>query len=96
MTTTEELVTLDDGVRLRTWTLGSPKPDMPPIVCVHGDADDTVPVAQSERFVAAARAAGDPARTMIIPGGDHFGVITPGEPGWAACAQAVEELAGAS
>lgn len=36
MTTTEELVTLDDGVRLRTWTLGSRKPDVPPIVCVHG------------------------------------------------------------
>ncbi|GAA3617934.1 alpha/beta hydrolase family protein [Microlunatus ginsengisoli] len=87
------------GAAKPDWASASPIRLLPvgvPVVCVHGDADDTVPVAQSERFVAAARAAGDPARSMIIPGGDHFGVITPGDPGWAACAQAVEELAGGS
>ena len=29
-----------------------------PVVCVHGHADDSVPIAQSEAYVAAARKAG--------------------------------------
>jgi acetyl esterase/lipase len=64
-----------------------------PIRCVHGDRDDTVPIAQSSRFVAAARHAGDDAELIVVPGGDHFGVITPGDPAWDACRQAVRDLA---
>ena len=54
-----------------------------PILCVHGRADDVVPVSQSERFVAAARAAGDDAELAVIDG-DHFVVIDPSSDAWRA------------
>lgn len=54
------------------------------IACVHGDADDTVPLAQSERYVTAARAAGDPARLEVLPGVGHMDLIDVRHPGWAA------------
>lgn len=65
-----------------------------PVVCVHGEADDTVPIRQSERYVAAARAAGDPARLVRLPGTGHFEVIDPRDPAWRACKKAVLDLAG--
>jgi acetyl esterase/lipase len=54
-----------------------------PILCVHGQADDVVPVSQSERFVAAARAAGDDAELALVDG-DHFVVIDPSSDAWRA------------
>ena len=47
------------------YALASPVARLPigvPVVCVHGTADVNVPIRQSERFVAAARAAGDDGR----------------------------------
>ena len=55
------------------------------VICVHGDADDTVPVDQSQRYVAAAMAAGDPAELVVLPGVGHFEVIEVGHPAWAVC-----------
>ena len=55
------------------------------VVCVHGDADDTVPLSQSERYVEAARMAGDPARLIVLPGVGHFELIDPGDPAWDVC-----------
>src|SRR5664279_886393 len=55
------------------------------VVCVHGDADDTVPLSQSERYVEAARMAGDPAKLIVLPGVGHFELIDPGDPAWAVC-----------
>jgi fermentation-respiration switch protein FrsA (DUF1100 family) len=50
------------------------------VLCVHGDADDVVPPEQSERYAAAARAAGDQVDVRIVPG-DHMLLIDPaGEP----------------
>ena len=54
-----------------------------PSLCVHGQADDVVPVSQSERFVAAARVAGDDAELAIVDG-DHFVVIDPSSDAWRA------------
>jgi dipeptidyl aminopeptidase/acylaminoacyl peptidase len=54
-----------------------------PILCVHGQADDVVPVSQSERFVAAAGAAGDDAELALVDG-DHFVVIDPSSDAWRA------------
>jgi acetyl esterase/lipase len=51
---------------------------------VHGDADVHVPVAMSEAWVDASRAAGDDARLVVVPGGGHFDVHVPGTPGWEA------------
>jgi acetyl esterase/lipase len=55
------------------------------VVCVHGDADDTVPLSQSERYVAAARAAGDPAELIVLPGVGHFELIDPDHEAWGVC-----------
>ena len=55
------------------------------VVCVHGDADDTVPLRQSARYVEAALRAGDPARLMVLPGIGHFELIDDRHPAWAAC-----------
>jgi len=81
------------------WAAASPIRLLPvgvTIRCVHGDADDTVPIQQSADFVAVARAAGDDAALISITGGDHFGVITPGDLGWTASLQAVADLAATS
>ena len=47
--------------------------------CVtHGDRDEIVPLAISEAFAAAARAAGDDVELVVAPGEDHFGHLDPG------------------
>lgn len=48
-------------------------------VCLHGVADDVVPIRQSELYVAAATAAGDDARLQRLPGG-HFEHLDPTSP----------------
>ena len=53
-----------------------------PLLAVHGDADDRVPISQSETFVAAAVAAGDRAELVALPGVDHFAVIDPADGSW--------------
>ncbi len=81
------------------WATASPIRQLPldvPIRCVHGDRDDTVPIEQSARYVSSARLLGGDAELITVPGGDHFGVITPGDPGWTACARAVRDLAATS
>jgi acetyl esterase/lipase len=45
-----------------------------PVLCVHGEADTTVPLDQSERYAAAATAAGDRVEVTAVPG-DHMAVI---------------------
>ncbi len=54
-----------------------------PVTCVHGDADETVPVSQSVQYVAAATAAGDPAHLEVLSGIDHNAVVDLGGRGWA-------------
>ena len=55
------------------------------VVCVHGDADDTVPLSQSERYVEAAVRAGDPAKLIVLPRIGHFELIDVRHPAWDAC-----------
>lgn len=45
--------------------------DAPPFFFIHGDADDVVPIAQSEATAAALRAAGVPVKQRRVPGGGH-------------------------
>jgi pimeloyl-ACP methyl ester carboxylesterase len=61
-----------------------------PVRCVHGTDDSTVPISQSRAYVAAARAAGDDAELVQVPG-DHFSLIDPGTAAWR---RTVEVLAG--
>ena len=55
------------------------------VVCVHGDADDTVPLSQSERYVEAATRVGDPAKLIVLPRIGHYELIDVRHPAWAAC-----------
>jgi len=67
------------------YELASPMARLPlgvPLLAVHGDADDRVPISQSERFIEAARAAGDRAVLVALPGVDHFAVIDPAHGSW--------------
>ena len=52
------------------------------VLCVHGARDDVVPVEQSERYAAAAAAAGDRVELRVVPG-DHMAMIDPASPAWA-------------
>jgi acetyl esterase/lipase len=53
-----------------------------PVHCVHAVDDDTVPIDQSRRYVAAARAAGAAAELTELPTGGHFVVIDPDSEAW--------------
>ena len=44
---------------------------LPPILAIHGDADQTVPYEQSVRLTKALKAAGDVAELITVPGGKH-------------------------
>lgn len=59
---------------------------------VHGALDDIVPLAISEGYVAAARAAGDAATLLALPDAEHFAVIDPESPAWPRVLAAVQAL----
>jgi acetyl esterase/lipase len=46
--------------------------DGPPVLLMHGDADDMVPAAQSIRLAEALRAAGAEVELELVPGATHF------------------------
>lgn len=80
-----------------TYALASPMERLPtgvPGICVHGTADDTVPLDQSERYVAAATRAGDNARLVPVEGAGHYPLIDVSAPAWATCRAAAMELLG--
>ena len=69
------------------YALASPAERLPlgvPALVTHGDRDEIVPLAISETFAAAARAAGDDVELVVAPGEDHFGHLDPGNPLWTA------------
>lgn len=53
------------------------------VLCVHGSADDVVPVEQSRRYADAAADAGDRVELRVLPG-DHMTLIDPASAAWAA------------
>ncbi|SDK27960.1 Alpha/beta hydrolase family protein [Lentzea albidocapillata subsp. violacea] len=60
-----------------------------PVVCVHGDQDEDVPVEQSIEFCAA-----EPqAELVVVQGAGHMDMITPGTESWERCRAAVVRLA---
>lgn len=61
----------------------------PPLVLVHGEADEDVPVEQSTAFAAASGA-----ELITLPGVGHLDLITPGAPAWETCRDAALRLAG--
>ena len=59
-----------------------------PVLCVHAPADDTVPISQSEAYVAAA--AGQ--ASLLAEPGDHFTVIDPQHRSWAVVRDGLPDL----
>jgi acetyl esterase/lipase len=51
--------------------------DAPPILLMHGDADDMVPPDQSVRLASALRAAGAPVELELVPGARHMWADAP-------------------
>ena len=62
-----------------------------PTVCVHGHADDVVPILQSQTFVAAATGAGDESQLLDFDG-DHMDVVDTEHPAWKLCVSALQRL----
>ena len=52
------------------------------LLCVHGSADDVVPVEQSERYATRAAEAGDRVDLRVVAG-DHMAMIDPASLAWA-------------
>jgi acetyl esterase/lipase len=64
-----------------------------PVRAVHAPDDDRVPIAVSRRYVAAARAAGDDAVFVEVPG-DHFTLVDPTHPTWPVVLGQITALSG--
>jgi acetyl esterase/lipase len=62
-----------------------------PVFCLHSRGDRDVPYSYSERYVAAATAAGGWA-TLTETRGDHFTLIDPASPAWAAAVATLPAL----
>ena len=64
-----------------------------PVRCIHGRADDVVPLSQSADYVAAATAAGGDA-SLVEVDGDHFVVIDTESEVWRRQLELLDELGG--
>jgi acetyl esterase/lipase len=62
-----------------------------PVLCLHSRGDTNVPYSYSERYVAAATAAGGTA-SLVELSGDHFTLIDPASPDWATVLAALPGL----
>lgn len=63
-----------------------------PQVLIHGEADETVPVALSREYVEKARALGERVAFVPLPGAGHFEVIDPRAKEWERVVEAVTSL----
>jgi acetyl esterase/lipase len=66
-------------------------PVLAPVLCLHSRGDADVPFSYSERYVAVATAAGGSARLQELSG-DHYTLIDPASPDWAAAVAALPAL----
>jgi acetyl esterase/lipase len=63
-----------------TWASANPvqradlRPDVP-VLLLHGEADETVPLAFTTQFADALESAGHPITVQIVPGADHLGIF---------------------
>ena len=63
-----------------------------PTLLVHGSADTIVPAAISEQYLREAKARGDQAKLIPLPGTGHFELIDPSTPAWASVRDGVQSL----
>lgn len=62
-------------------------------IMIWGSGEDNVPLDQAERYVTAARQAGDDARLIIVPGAGHFETASPHSAAWPTVLGSIEGLA---
>jgi acetyl esterase/lipase len=80
-----ELLGGDPRQAAEAYALASPIELLPlgvPQVLLHGDADEAVPYELSQRYYAAARAAGDDCTLVTLPATGHFELIDPHSTAW--------------
>lgn len=53
------------------WVTQSPPARLPKVLLLHGDADDVVPMSQTDDFATALRGAGADVTVDVVPGADH-------------------------
>jgi acetyl esterase/lipase len=78
---------VDELVARELYDRASPAAMLPlgvPHLLVHGEQDDTVPVAMSRAYGAAAVAAGDDVSLVTLPGVGHFEHLDPASDAWRA------------
>lgn len=63
-----------------------------PVLLVHGDADDRVPIEHSRRYARLAQALGDPCELVELGGVGHFELIDPRTEAWAESARLLDAL----
>ena len=81
------------------YELANPRRRLPlglPILLVHGDADEMIPVARTRSFAEAARQAGDQVEAVEFPGANHMAVADTRTAGWEATVGWLGELGWAS
>jgi acetyl esterase/lipase len=72
----------DDATSREASPITHVTPDDPPLLLIHGDADQWVPFAQSQVMIAALEAKGVEARLIRIPGGGHGATDRPEAARW--------------
>lgn len=80
------------------FALANPRRRLPlgvPVLLVHGEGDETVPLSRSRDFAAALREAGDSVELVELPVVDHRAVVDPRTPAWARTAEHLARLPGA-
>ncbi len=81
------------------YAFASPRARLPlgvPQLLVHGDCDASVPALLSERYAAAAAAAGDPVELVLLRGVGHYEHLDPASPAWAAVTAWLDETTAAA
>ena len=77
------------------WTSADPMSTLPPEVpvrLVNGADDDVVPPEVADDYIGKARAAGGDVTVQVVPDADHFAVIDPSTPAFAAVLAAIHSL----
>ena len=90
----DRLVGSADATRLDPYADTSPARMLPlgvPQVAIHADRDRIAPVSLGAAWAEKARAAGDEARLVVVPGG-HVELIAPGTVAWARTVEEIERL----
>jgi acetyl esterase/lipase len=79
----------------KSWADADPArhPPRVPVILLHGDADETVPLQVSESYLAATQGRGAPVSLRRIPGAGHFDLIDPEHSAFRKTLESVAELA---